>query len=243
MVQYDRVAARVNLLNDAGSAWAAGTLGTSSTLQNSQCSVAMATSSVALSGNTLTLNLALTFKPAYAGAKNVYLYAANGTGANSGWQDLGDWTVPAGGVTVTANSVTPNAGTGLSATFSALYVNTAGASDFATVWARFSSQPTGATNTCLVYYDRAASRINLLNAAGNVWMTGTLGQAGTLSNGYCSIALASSSVSLNGTWLTLNLAMTFNSQFYWGLKNIYLYGASVSGANSGWQHRGTWTVP
>ena len=32
---------------------------------------------------------------AFAGPKNIYTYATNGI-VNSGWQDRGDWTVPAG---------------------------------------------------------------------------------------------------------------------------------------------------
>ena len=48
---------------------------------------------VILSGNTLTLNLAMTFKPAYAGAKNIYMHAVDISGTNSGWQQLGTWTV------------------------------------------------------------------------------------------------------------------------------------------------------
>ncbi len=36
----------------------------------------------------------MTFKPAYAGAKNTYLLAVDVSGTNSGWQQLGAWTVP-----------------------------------------------------------------------------------------------------------------------------------------------------
>jgi hypothetical protein len=37
----------------------------------------VAATTAALNGNSLTLNLAMTFKPAYAGAKNIHLYAAD----------------------------------------------------------------------------------------------------------------------------------------------------------------------
>jgi hypothetical protein len=54
--------------------------------QNSQCSIAMGSSTtVAVSGTTLTLNLAMTFKPAFAGAKSIFAFAANPGGVNSGW--------------------------------------------------------------------------------------------------------------------------------------------------------------
>jgi hypothetical protein len=42
----------------------------------------------------LTLNLAMTFQHAYAGAKNIYMYAADVSGPNSAWQQPGTWTVP-----------------------------------------------------------------------------------------------------------------------------------------------------
>ena len=72
---------------------AGGDPGAATTLQNSQCSLNVATTTVASSGNTLTWNLPMTFKPAYAGAKNIYLLAADISGSNSGWQQLGAWTV------------------------------------------------------------------------------------------------------------------------------------------------------
>ena len=69
-------------------------IGTTATLQNSQCAVAVGTSSKTDSSNTLTLTLAMTFKaPPFSGAKNVYMYGTNGT-QNSGWQDRADWMVP-----------------------------------------------------------------------------------------------------------------------------------------------------
>ena len=85
---------QLNLLNDGATVWLAATPGAATTLQNSQCSVNVAATTVVPSGNTLTLNLQVTFKPAYAGAKNVYMFASDASGANSGWQQLGKWTVP-----------------------------------------------------------------------------------------------------------------------------------------------------
>jgi hypothetical protein len=49
---------------------------------------------VAMSGTTLTLNLAVTFRPAFAGVKNIDMYAGNVGGMNSGWQTRGSWTAP-----------------------------------------------------------------------------------------------------------------------------------------------------
>jgi hypothetical protein len=59
---------------------------------NSQCTLGAAGTSVSTSGNTLTLNVALTFTPAFTGLKNIYVYAAGNNGTNTGWVSEGTWT-------------------------------------------------------------------------------------------------------------------------------------------------------
>jgi Zn-dependent metalloprotease len=242
MLYYNRAAAQINMLNDAGTTWMPGTLGSATTLQNNQCSINLGGSSVVLNGNTLTLNLAVTFKPAYAGGKNVYMYATNGT-INSGWQDRGDWTVPGAGIAVTADSITPNVGSGATQLFALQYSDTLGATDLSTVWVWFNATfSNNSTNSCMLYYNRPAGQLNMLNDAGTTWMAGTLGSGAVLQNSQCAVALTSSSVSLSGNMLTLNLNMTFKPA-YGGAKNLYMYAASGGGINSGWQDLGDWTVP
>jgi hypothetical protein len=244
LAYYDRSAGRLNLLSDNGSAWLQGTLGTSGTLQNSQCAIALGSSAAAVSGNTLTLTLATTFKSPFGGAKNVYMYAANGT-ANSGWQTRGTWTVPAVAVAtaaVTADAATPSSGTGTTQNFALAYSNTNGATGVSTAWVWFNPTLAGSSaNSCLAYVNRSTNTLFLINNAGTQWASGTLGSSGMLQNSQCSIALGSSSTATNGNTLTVNLAVTFAPAFA-GAKNIYMYGASSS-SNSGWQTRGTWTVP
>jgi hypothetical protein len=91
---YSAATHQISLLGDNGTTWQAATLGTAATVQNSQCSVNAGTATVAASGNTLTWNVAMTFASGYAGAKNTYLHAIDLSGSNSGWQQLGAWTVP-----------------------------------------------------------------------------------------------------------------------------------------------------
>ena len=83
------------LLNDSATAFLGPIVpGAKSTLTNSQCVVNGIGSSIAVSGTTLTLNLAFTFMSGFTGAKSVYAEAQIPAGANSGWQSLGMWTVP-----------------------------------------------------------------------------------------------------------------------------------------------------
>jgi hypothetical protein len=244
LLNYDRASRQLYLLNDAASDWMPGVLGIGTVLQNGQCSVALNRSSVSMSGTTLTLNVAMTFKSSFEGAKQVYLYAANASGSNSGWQDRGDWTVTASPTTgVQVVSATPSSGSGASATFSLQYADSGGASHLSTTWVWFTAAFTSsAANSCLIYYDRRLAVLYLLGSDGKNWTRGALGSGEALGNRHCSIDLARSSVTISGTSLTLNLAMSFYPR-YAGTKTIYMFANNASSVESGWQTRGSWIVP
>ncbi len=242
LVEYDRPANTLYLLNDVGTAWSSATVGAATVLSNSQCSVNAATTSVSVSGAILTLGLPVTFASADGGAKNTYAYAA-GSAANSGWVTIGAWTVPSPGIPpgVTAGPVSPNSGSGLQQTFTFQYADGVGANDLSTTYALFSATFSG-TNACMIEYYRPGNIIYLLNDAGTTWSSATIGSTTVLSNSQCSVNAATTTVSVSGANLTLTLPITFTSAFA-GAKNIYAYAAGSS-ANSGWQGPiGTWTVP
>jgi hypothetical protein len=240
MVYYDRPTNLLWLLNNAGTAWDSAILGAATTLQNSQCAVAVGSSGTIDSGSTLTLNLAMTFKPAFVGPKNVFMYGTNGT-QNSGWQDRGDWTVS--GPVVTAVSATPNTGSGATQTFALQYGDTAGSTNLTQAWVWFNATfAASGANSCMVYYDRAANTLFLLNDAGTAWSPpAVIGSGATLQNSQCAVAVGTSSKSDSGNTLTLTLAMTFKAPFS-GAKNVYMYGTNGT-QNSDWQDRGDWMVP
>jgi hypothetical protein len=243
MVRYDRAAARLSLRNDAGNWLAGAAIPSGTTQQNTQCSISFAASSVSLSGQTLTLNVAVTFKPAYAGAKNIYSYAQSMNGAVTDWVARGTWTVPTSSAPpgLTVGTVTPNGGSGSAQTFSAQYTDAAGVNDIATVYLRFSNSPNGPNNICMVMYNRATARLSLRDNNGT-WLAGLpIPSSATQQNSQCSIHFANSSASASGQTLTLNVAVTFASA-YAGAKNIYGYATTVGGTNTDWQLRGTWTI-
>jgi hypothetical protein len=240
MLLYNAATNQINLLNDNATVWQPATLGSMISLQNNQCSLNVAATSVTRNGATLTLNLPLTFQAGYAGAKNIYMWGSDVSGVNSGWQKMGTWTVP-GNLTVTTVSATPNSGSGLIQTFALQYSDTAGAASIQQALVLIGpalSEPNG----CMLYYNAAANQINLLNNNATVWQPATPGSTTTLQNSQCSLNVAATSVTRNGVTLTLNLPLTFQAG-YAGAKNIYMWGNDLSGANSGWQTMGTWTVP
>jgi len=245
LLSYSRSANTLFLMNDAGTQFLPGAaIGGGAVLQNSQCSVALGSSTAVASGTTLTLNLAMTFATRFSGAKNVFMYAAN-DGNSSGWQTRGTWTVPAALPTVvTADVVAPSTGTGLNETFGFQYTDTAGAGDLASAWVWFNASfAASSANSCLIFYNRTANTLSLMNDGGTQFLPPVpLGSVGALANSQCRITLGgSSTATASGPSLTLNLAMTFAAGFG-GAKTIFMYAASGSGATSGWQTRGLWTV-
>jgi hypothetical protein len=219
------------------------TPGVAGTVQNSQCSVGGAGSAVSIAGNTLTLDVAVTFASSFGGLRNVYGNAVDLAGLSSDWQQLGSWTVPvATNMPPAPVSVTPSSGSGSSATFAFTYSDPNGAADIASAHALIQNQVNG-HSACYVYYAPATNGLYLYT---DVWGTllGPLtpGVAGTIQNSQCSISGAGSSVSSSGNTLTLRFAATFSSAFA-GPRNLYGYVADQAGQNSGWHTLGAWSVP
>ena len=240
------------LMNDAGAGWLGPiSPGTNTSLQNSQCGVNAASTSITGSGsnlnaNNLSVNLALSFLPAFGGPKNVYMNATDTV--DSGWQQLGTWTVPSTPPTSvpsaspTSVSVTPNSGSGSSATFGFLVGDAKDSSAISSVSVILGPSPAVA-GTCYVIYYPNANIVSLQNDAGTAWLgPASLGVRGGLQNRQCSLVSASSSVSGSGSGATLFLSLTFSFQpSYSGVKNIYVDAAGS--VDSGWQIAGTWTIP
>jgi len=226
-----------------------GDVGSPYKIQNMQCAIDLAATTVTAGANSLTLNLRVTFKAAFAGSKWIAMYAANHSGANSDWQIRGSWTVTA--AVVTADSVTPSSGSGAVQTFALQYSDNAGSDDVRNTWVWFTPTFGSTANTCVVYYERFVSgnpfnipsdRVYLANDAGSMWLSGLRGSAAILQNGQCAIDLAATTVTAVGNVLTLNLPVTFKPAFA-GSKWIFIYADATSGPNSDWQIRGSWTAP
>jgi len=93
-VYFGRANGNIALANDAGVYMSAGYLGTAVTLQNSQCSLALAGATTSVSGANLNLTLPITFKSAFRGTKTVFLYTQDTAGVSAGWDARGTWTIP-----------------------------------------------------------------------------------------------------------------------------------------------------
>ena len=214
------------------------TVGSGGLLSNSQCTVDATASSFSVSGNNLTLNVAITFSPSFAGTKNIYMIAADNNGITSDWLPAGTWTV--GNPTVpSVVSSTPSSGGGSPQTFTFVYSDTGGWANVNNAQVLFNSSITGA-NGCYIGYN-PAGWIVLRDDAGANWTPSlVLGSSGSVSNSRCTISGPGSSHSGSGNNLTITLAMTFSSLFA-GTQTIYMY-ASDSGSGTQWVPKGTWAA-
>ena len=90
---YDRPTNAIYLYNDALTALSAPlSPGVVGTIQNSQCAIDGATSSVALSGLDAVLNLAITRKGAFATtAQNLFVWITDASGLGTGWVPASQW--------------------------------------------------------------------------------------------------------------------------------------------------------
>ncbi len=236
-ISFNRAANAFYLYRDSVNVWQLVYPGTNTGAANSNCALAGTGLTVTASGNSLAITLPLTFSSSYTGANNFYVYVADTGGLNSGWITAGTWST--GQVSPpSVTSVTPNAGSGPSQTFSVILSDTNGNADIASALLLVNSTLNG-QNACFISYNRAANAFYLFRDSDNAWQLIYPGSSGSVTNGFCTITGAALSSAASGNTLTLNLPLTFSSNFT-GAKNFYAYAADAGGLNSGWITAGTW---
>ncbi len=241
-VHYDRSGNGLWLFGDDGFFLGPITPGMVSTaLQNSYCAIDTLNSSAVNGTNGLQLTAAVSFKPPFAGSKNVYLRQLDALNRDTGMQPAGTWTVTD---TVAPAWVRPAAGTGATQMFNATYYHPNGTSSIQWTELLFASAPDGGGQPfCLVYYDQAGGGLWLYGDAGAFIGPVTPGvTSNALQTSSCGINTAASSSSVSGGSLTLNVVVTFHGAFH-GATNTYLRALDTNGNDTGWQQKGAWMIP
>jgi hypothetical protein len=235
-IVYDRNAASITLLSDDALGSGSKLLGSTTVLQNSQCAIGLVSASA--SGLSQIVTIAVTFKGAFGGLKNIYMYASEGA-LNTGWVQRGTYFAAAGGIPV-ANSVIPSGGSGPGQRFS-FTVSDQGGSGYILAVAMLFASTFDNNNACSLVYDRTQNTISLAyDIAANGAAPLVPGSSTVVSNHQCTLRGANSTVVAGTTVLVVTVDITFNAAFF-GPKNAYLYAAETS-TNSGWGIVGGWTV-
>jgi predicted heme/steroid binding protein len=214
-------------------------------IANSQCTVTFAGSSAAVSGNTLTLVLNLSFSTSFGGNKVVYAAARDLAQNNSGWQTMGTHGVPPLPSTYpNAGGMNPSTGSTLSQTIIFTYQDQSNAANLQTVWALFNTALDGRA-ACYIAYYRPGNQLYLVpdngdgTQATSIPLTGTA----TISNSQCTVSAQGALMQTNGNTLTLTLPITFKSSFA-GFKGVWMAAQTMGGAQtSAWQALGAEAIP
>jgi len=91
-------------------------------------------------------------------------------------------------------------------------------------------------------YNQNSNQLFLRDDSGTAWLGGYApGSANIIENSYAKLDCSLTTVSGNGTTLTVNWRVTFKAPFT-GAKNTYLLATDDANANSGVVQKGTWTI-
>ena len=214
----------------------------STTMANYDCTIQLAQSGLASPAGTMqSFNLAVSFNGTMKGTQTVSGLATSASGATTGWQPLGTWTVPPSTLgPATAVSVAPASGAGMTQTFLFTYVDPSGPGDLVNVWAAIGN-PSG-PGSCVVEVTPNNNAASLTQGAGYFGVgPSALGSQGTLQSGQCSLNLANSGAVWSGNTFAISLSLTFAAS-YSGPQNISAEAGGVSVIGPGWQALGSWTV-
>ena len=239
---YDRGTNAIVLYNDALSATSVVTPGVAGTIQNSNCAISGAASTVTASGTDLVLNLGLTRQGGYAtGAKSLYVWIVDGANLGTGWVTASSWNIGSTPVAPVLAAVTPgNVGNVLTQVFSITAQDGNGATDVNRIYFLLNTDTSVPAGTCHGFYDRAANAIFLYNDGLTGLSSVTPGVAGSVQNSNCAISGGGSSVGVSGNDLLLNLSVTRQGAYANGTKSLYLWVTDSTGAGTGWVQGSIW---
>lgn len=238
---------------NAGQATAMALTGGTATLSNSQCVIHQAGSSATVSGNSVSLQLNISFTTAstWAGRKVAWMEAVDLANVSSGWQALGVWQVPgAPATTAQVTAANPARRAGSRGVFSVTFAHASSYSNLGVQNVLINSAVDGA-NACFVAFLSQSNDLLLVSDAGDSltplvpsWPngpSGTFAPTAFVANSQCRIYGATSSYSRSGNSVTLQLDIELLPAF--SGNRIVFAGARTSDevGNSGWQAMGTWS--
>jgi hypothetical protein len=253
-VEYNRAANSFRLANDAGTTWSASVSPGSGSAANSQCTLSGAGAAGAVSGNSLSVTIPLTFQASFSGAKNQYGLAIDSGNGNSGWKTLGTWTIPSSATPPTPGlvSLSPVSGAGTSGTFAAVFRHGGGQPQHYLGYLLFLPTPNivwfTAQGSCLVEYNRISNGMRLITDSGTAWLGPPQGvpvapTTPPLSNNTCTVNVAAASASFSGTDMTVRVPITFKAAGLTQVIGTFTQELDVNGQWTDMRQFGNWVIP
>jgi len=162
-------------------------------------------------------------------------FQSSNNGSTTGWV-LEINTTKATPSVASVSYVSPQSGSGNGVTFTAVYVDTAGASRLTTLSLLLAGSASS-SEACYVSYSQVSGQFALRNALG-ASMPVTSSTSAT--NNECTLVGSGSTATPSGNTLTLLIALTFQTGFV-GSQTIYS-SAADAGSTTGWIPSGSWNV-
>lgn len=238
---YNRSTNLLYLRNDDNTAWIGGGYsppGAPMLLQNSRAILDCKATTVSGMNQALTVNWRLTFKPGFSGRKyNLYLLAKDFSHAKSGWEQRGTCTVNSRPQT---GNVTPFFGSSIANTqqfFTTTFLDPDGWQNIRYGYLHINRSRLK-KNCFYAYYDAETNLLYLRSDNNWSWLGGfPPGSSNVIENSYASLDCASTTVTGQGTTLSITWPVTFKSTFC-GIKRIFLAVTDYVGARTGWFRKG-----
>jgi hypothetical protein len=227
----------VVLADNSGTVFSVGFLPGQDVMENSQCRLRLATSSVSQSGNTKSLVLDIESKTAFAGRKFVFVASEDIAAFNSGWQFMGNWMVPTVPTqTVNATAITPIRSSGMAQTISFTASHASGFSSLGVVNLLI-NDALDATFACYLAYSETTNAVYLVDDLGSILQGGyAIGSASpNLSNTQCKVNVSQGVAVKSGTTVTITLPIEFKFPFKGNRGMWVAAGDENNSMNSGWQ--------
>lgn len=256
-VRYNQNTNKLYLRNDTNTSWlggyAPGTTnpdGSDKFIENSYAKLNVTDTSIAPSGNTLSVTWKLTFKDAFSGRKyNTYLYVKDDQGiSNGGWQKRGTYTINYPPIVGTITPSSGSASAGIPQLFTATYMDTDSWQMIREAKLLINTLVSG-SNAIYVYYNQNTNKLYLRNDANTAWLggysPGTTNLDGSdkfIENSYGKLNVTKTLPSGSGNILTIPWHITPKSTMSGKTYNTYLYAKDDAYATTGWKKKGTWGV-
>ncbi len=239
---YDASHAQFFLYDDGQSWLGPLTAGSTNTVNNGRCLLTGTGTSALGNGAGLTVTLNIVFQAGFTGQQKTYLYAQEGSygteGINSGWQQVGTWSVSPS-ISLVVGAITNS--TAPTNTFPAIVRDLNGFDDIQLVYFLVNPAPSIPQNSCHGVYVRSSNSVYLYNdtltgIAGSL----TPGIAGIIQNSQCTVNGVASSVSASGTDLTLNLRLGLIGAYTTTPEKVYFLAVDSENRNTGWIQTAIW---
>lgn len=208
--------------------------GSNNIIENNYVRIDCSKTTVSGSGNTMTVNWAVTFKQGFTGFVYIYISAFDYSRCDI-WERKGlwVWTVPnhepsVGTVTPQAAQASPDQ----PVTFTTTYLDPDSWRNIRYAQLLINTS-TGQDKCLLAQYCPVTNLLYLMNDGGTKWIEGkSPGSTGIIENSFARIDCSKTTVSASGNTLTINWAISLKASFT-GTKNAYLSATDLAQACTG----------